>query len=401
MSEIRVNIADANGAINGELHGSFTDALLASLMAEPEIVDEFRTALTRFVKPTETWTPLGSFRKGENLESYDAGILAIDLTARVIGIESTYSNASMEGSVRVDSEFGDFADEDGYVYIPYRLPNDWRIVHGIPGFEGLAAVRRRERGSVRQADFRPILFGEPLFAFVLSELTNSEDLDSDGLFAVVHSKWLMTPRDELFGMTPRQVMFEKRRTIDFDLHTRSLQYSFTKLCPKPIPAEFHAYRYAGFGSHEIIVYYDFVREIIGFALNEIDNNKSQDENERITRLKIFAENWWQTPSDDFRRAPVRIVEAERKRLNLTLSAEECLIDDNCPCCIAMYEDFDTPVFWHLDGCNMDEQYEFSLYDTHEEWQAEQERFHQFDADFAAGKYDDLKDDFILDDTPPF
>lgn len=402
MSEIRINIADNGDVISGELHRSFIDALLASLMAEPETIDEFRVALTRFVKPTETWTPLGSFRRSENLEPYDAGILAIDLAARVIGIDSTYSSATMEGRVKVDAEFSDFAEVDGCVYIPYRLPQDWRIIHGIPGFEGAVSVSRRERADVKQVDLRHVLYGEPLIDFVIEHLSLSPDLETEDLYQKIHAEWLMTTRDDLLGKSPREVLFEKRQTIDFDLYTRELQYSFTKLCPKPIPPESFGYRNAGFGSHEIIVYYEFVRDIISHVLTGFEQERSMPFEQRRQRLKEFADLWWISTNAEFSRKPGEVIEAERKRLNLTLSAQECLVDDDCPCCIAMYEDFDTPVFWHLDGCNMDDQFEFSLYETRDEWEAEQERYRQMDAEFAARKYiDSGTDDVIVDDEPPF
>ena len=150
MSEIRVNISDASETIHGDLHGSYTDALVAALAAEPETIEEYKHALSRFVKETDGWTPLKMFRHGEDLEPWDAGILAIDLPSRVIGCESTYTYASAEGSVRVEAEFSDFDDDnDGYVHVPYRLPDDWLIINSIPFFEGTSSVRRRSTARYR------------------------------------------------------------------------------------------------------------------------------------------------------------------------------------------------------------------------------------------------------------
>ena len=56
-----------------------------------------------------------------------------------------------------------------------------------------------------------------------------------------------------------------------------------------------------------------------------------------------------------------------------------MIDENCPCCVALAEDFDTPMFWFLDGCNMEDRFEFSSFKTIEAWKADQlerENFHR-------------------------
>jgi len=42
MSELRINILDVNRAINGTLHGSLADFILAGLAAEPEISKNWR-----------------------------------------------------------------------------------------------------------------------------------------------------------------------------------------------------------------------------------------------------------------------------------------------------------------------------------------------------------------------
>ena len=46
-----------------------------------------------------------------------------------------------------------------------------------------------------------------------------------------------------------------------------------------------------------------------------------------------------------------------------------IVDEDCEDCQALAEDFDTPMFWHLDGCNMHEGFEFSFYKTREEFEA--------------------------------
>jgi hypothetical protein len=397
MSEIRINILDHNGSIHGTLHGSFTDALLASLMAEPETIAEFKLALERFEKPTETWTPLGSFKYGKSFEPYDAGILIIDLAGRLICCESTYSYASREGSVRIDSEFSDYADDDGYVYVPYKIPNDWRIVGTVLEFEGMSEVARRERSKTPFFDARTFLYGQPMITFLLTKLSAAADLDSEDLFVEIHAEWLMTPCEGLFGKTPREVLLEKNDFIGYDLDTRSRQYSFTKVCPKPIPVSSSAYRFAGFGTNEIVIYYDLVRELLYRAVELLKIETDLNHEGRTSRLEQIRDHWLESDNPEFRRPPREIIENERRRLNMTSTAHEVLIDEDCPCCVALSEDFDTPMFWYLDGCNLEDRFEFSFELTRAEWEAEQERSRQFNADFDAGKYNSLAEDR----EPPF
>jgi hypothetical protein len=41
------------------------------------------------------------------------------------------------------------------------------------------------------------------------------------------------------------------------------------------------------------------------------------------------------------------------------------------------------VFWHLDGCNMDDDFAFSFHRTRQEWEAEQREWEEFDRAFNA------------------
>ena len=84
MSYVKINIADRNETISGEVHGSEGDALVAALSAEPETIAELGHALSRFINPHGAESPFARFFRHEDYEPYDAGILIIDLAARVV-----------------------------------------------------------------------------------------------------------------------------------------------------------------------------------------------------------------------------------------------------------------------------------------------------------------------------
>ena len=402
MSMIRVNISDRDEAISGDLHGSMTEPLIATLTAEPETIAEFETALQRFVKCESDWKTLQWFKKYERLEPYDAGIVAIDLASRTVGYETTYSYPMAEGSVRVPSEFADsadFADYNGDVWIPYKVPDDWMFIETMPCYEGMRIGRREDRQKQMPFDARPILFGRAMIKHLVEAIANASDLDAEDLIADIHASWLMTRRADLRDRTPRELLFEKRDFISFDLHSRSLQWSFTKVCPAPLSKESFAYANAGFGIHEWVLYYDLIRHLLDDALQRRMSGEIFDLESEIERLSKVRDEWMSSPDPESSgRIPSEIIELERRRINMTASAQEMLIDENCPCCVALSEDFDTPMFWHLDGCNMDDRFEFSCFQTVEEYEADKLEFEKFNAEY---KQKHLEDKWVGEEEAPF
>jgi hypothetical protein len=393
MSYIRLNIADQHQTIHEEVHGYFGDALVAALTAEPETVGEFVASLARFIK-AESESPFAGFRQGEDFEPYDAGVVVIDLAARVVAVESSYSRPSTEGSFRVVS---DFAEED--VYVPYRLSDEWLFVYSIPEYEGVRGRRREEREAFTRLDAREILYGRALLEFIARECLETRGAGDGELFTKIHAKWLTTKRKDLRGRSPREALLEKREFIDADLHSRALQWSFTKECPPPLPLDSNAYRFSGFGTDEIVIYYDLVRRLLDESFEPAGAGVSLED--AVGRLERVKDAWLCEPNEDYHgRTPSQVIESERRRVNIAASASEMIVDEDCEVCQAAAEDFDTPMFWHLDGCNMDEDFEFSFYRTREEFEAEQLRLEEFnkefDRDWQAGKYDKLFDEPLID-----
>lgn len=379
MSYVRFSISDRDGAVSGDLHGSMTEPMIAALTAEPETIAEFESALHRYIKSESDWPPLHGFRKHEDLEPYDAGIVAIDLPSRTVGYETTYSYPCAEGSVRVWSEF---AEDPEAIHVPYRLPDDWKFIETVPLYKGTRISRREERSKRPPFDARPVLYGRPMIEHFARSIADAPTLDSEDLFADIHASWLMTKRGDLRGMSPRDVLFERRDFIDFDLHTRSLQWSFTKVPPPALSKESFAYQNAGFGTHEWVLYYDLIRHLLRDAAERRESGDAVDLEVEIARLSAVRDNWLHSPdSESWGRLPIEVIDLERRRINLTATAAEILIDENCPCCVALAEDFDNPMFTHLDGCNMDDRFEFSPYKTVEEWEAERRRWEEFDREF--------------------
>ena len=96
MSEMTFTVRDADRAIHSHQHGSLLDLLVAGLSAEPETIEELDAALLRFVQPGP-FKPLAGWQEGACDEPYDAGICVLDLSARLVATESTYSTPIRSG----------------------------------------------------------------------------------------------------------------------------------------------------------------------------------------------------------------------------------------------------------------------------------------------------------------
>ncbi len=394
MSEVKLNLIDSQEILHGTIHGSVADACVAALSAEPETLAELTSALARYIKPLDDHSPFAAFHSSVHsslsssrdtpldTEPWDAGIVVIDLAARIVASESTYSMPGGSGEVRYHD--GTKATD---ISLLYRLPDDWLFVNSVEAYRWSRERRAEKRLAKRPLDARAVLYGAPLLDCVVNECGKIEvseaAADSDGTgpaasgeiedpllgeLSSIHSRWLTTPREDLDGRSPRDVMLAKQDFIDFDLHTRSLQWSFQDEGPPCLAKDSHAYRFAGFGTHEWVIYYDLVRHLLWSAATGGRSGLPPHAGREtlIARLEELKCDWLERPHRDYDgRTPAILIENERRRLPIALRPRDMIIDEDCPVC-QMFGDETTPLgmgvgFWHLDGCNMDDDFAFSPY----------------------------------------
>ena len=443
MSEVKLNLLDAERTLVGTVHGSIADACVAALTAEPETIVELEAALARYVKPVDQAGAFKSFRSGTEIdtEPWDAGVVIIDLESRVVSAESSYSQPQPEGEV-----FYHDGTQSTDVSVLYRVPKEWKFFNSLIEYEPYRQRRGNEYAAYPPLDARNVLYGRALLEFIVTNVRQTsvwrERADYDSLIGIgnskrlnndeavsdqqiegsedrpfrendpnqeaianeiseIHARWLMTPRDDLRGHSPRDVLLAKREFIDFDLHTRELQWSLQGEGPPCLTQQSFAYRFAGFGTHECVVYYDLVRHLLWNALTchrfgsgdsspQISSPMLTDadcDSDRIdaelSRLEAIKTSWLENPLADFSgRTPANIIESERRRLPLALGKREMIIDEDCYTCVMMANDPNMgPGFWHLDGSHMDEDFAFSDFLTREEWEAENRRRENFNKEF--------------------
>ena len=442
MSEIKLNLTDAQQIIHGTIHGSIADSTVAALSAEPETIAELEAALARFIKPDPTIGPFASFHKCSDIdeEPWDAGIMIVDLAARIVACESTYSQPRRQGEVNYHN--GVCATD---IQVLYCLPDDWIFLNTIAEYQGLRD-RRHERLANPPLNPRAILYGAPLLEFIsrecmalnyslangtalldvqkavpnsalvhstensgasISSMTaDSQVATSDACagddaiqeqiareISTLHARWLITPRDDLRGQTPREVLLSRREFIDQELHTRELQWSLQGEGPPCLATDSFAYRFAGFGTHEWVIYYDLVRYLFWsaatlrrFCSDDLSHQLRAVEQEALTaRLEELKNEWLDQPQSDFDgRIPAILIENERRRLPIAMLGRDMVIDDDCPVCQMMAAETGLGLevgFWHLDGCNMDEDFAFSSFQTIAEWEADRREWEEFNKKF--------------------
>lgn len=421
MSEIKLNLIDADQILVGTTHGSIGDRCVAALAAEPETIAELETALTRYIKPCDDSSLSVTFRSDTCIddEPWDAGILIIDLAARIIASESTYSQPGPTGQVEYHD--GNCATD---VSVVYRLPEDWLFLNSCEFYEGLRDERCRERAAKPPLDARAILYGRPLLEFIVREtipLINTRPIcaaaktvtvatapapraepneagdaqavnESYQAVSALHARWLMSPRNDLRGQSPREILFARRESIDFDLDSRAMQWSLLGEGPPTLATDSYAYRFGGFGTHEWVVYYDLVRHLIwnavrsdkfaGRSLKKQSDQFLQNNLEvTIEELERLKTSWLEGPEPEYDgRTPAIIIENERRRLPIAMRPRDMVIDEDCPMCQMMADESALGLgvgFWHLDGSHMDDDFIFSPFATREEWEAEQRHWREF------------------------
>lgn len=422
MSEVRLNIIATNDAIHGTTHGSVADAIVAALSAEPETIVELEAALQRFINPVDDYRPFASFHAGADEEAWDAGIVIVDLAARIVAVQSSYSAPQAQGEL----QYNDGAKATD-VSLFYRVPADWLFVYSLDEYKSARDKRGVQRADAPPFDVRQVLYGPAMIQFIVSECAASGGaLDSspsgndesggavdsslsdtgarpswnpqsaianpqfagpqsEDPIAEIHARWLMTPRADLRRQTPREVMLAKLDFIDFDLHTRELQWSLLGEGPPPLARDSFAYRFAGFGSHEYVLDYDLMRHLLSECLQRVQSEDPIDVAAESSRLNKVKEAWLNSPQRELDgRVPSAIIESERRRIPLVMSAKSMMIDENCELCQMLAGETGEelgPAFWHLDGCNMDEGFVFSFHRTREEWEEEERRRKEFDEEF--------------------
>jgi hypothetical protein len=440
MSEVCLVVREAERDWSGTIHGSCADRAVAALSADPVTIDELALAMARFAKPAPERRFFASFSRGLRAEPYDAGLVVIDLLARLVVVDSTYSAPGPEGFVRYHNGRSCTTKD-----LRYHLADDWLFVRDGDNWEHVAEKRRRDRATNPDRDTREVFYGRPLLEFVGRECfaafvrrdeiaagvraqtaararirrakefnvapdscNESEQNDEESTPTTwpgherdasafrdalkdIHAAWLLTPRDDLGGESPREVALRRHKHINWDLEDRCRQWSSLGECPPGLAKSSHAFLHGGFGTHELVEYYGLVRELLWSCWEQLTEPAQSPKSGRlpeffsvgdfltteVSRLGGIREAWLDAPDPEFHgRTPRSIIASERARLPEAVSGHDAIVDPDCPCCQMMGE-LSGPMFWHLDGSEMDDEFAFDMqHRTLEEWAAERKEWEE-------------------------
>lgn len=428
MSEVRLVLRDANETRSGTVHGSQIEVYVAALSCDPTTLAELNAAIDRFALESPDKGHFAWFSKELNDEPWDAGLVVIDLAAKLVVQESTYTWYGHGGHV----EHRASENREGQA-IGYGVTNEWHFLTRALDWNACADRRRREFAANPPIDVREVVYGEVMMSFMVRECVSefrrrdeirkqvhAEMIDrrqqwienyakkpqpepttqtleelaspSEGqpLFERVfydtirdiHARWLLAPCSNLNGDTPREAMRRFRSHISNDMRSREYQWQVNEECPPGLSPESHAFQFGGFGTNELVMHYDYVREILWACWSRLEEMSSEQFEAidieahvagELPRLREVGELWLNSPWEETpHKTPRQIIDRERARL--PDGGSYVPIDPDCPCCQAMAE-MPGIGFWHLDGSGMDDIFAFSLYhETVEDWQKEQDEY---------------------------
>jgi hypothetical protein len=190
----------------------------------------------------------------------------------------------------------------------------------------------------------------------------------------IHRKWLMTPCPAFNGRTPRDELHIAKDWVS-DLSTNQRYRMEHGLRPIPLPREFLGYQNAPMGPHEVILYFEACRTLLGSGWYWLTQNPQYESAADLElRLKETMKEvlltWWNTAQEDGL-SPADIIQAERERMPLLAPEDQHPESCDCPICDAIASGKFGPSFLYFDGhhLELEDDFAFSLSSTLEEWES--------------------------------
>jgi len=308
-----------------------------------------------------------------------------------------------------DQSFAMVVDDSGDQHGPLsvHLPPWWEIHENV---DAIAIDEPRQTSINRPHVNRDILFGEPLldyltlriFSAVRSETWLNGDADTNvrtryDFTISVHRDWLMTPREDLGGRMPRQLLHGAHSWIDRVVWSQRVR--FEDGAPMVAASDDVAgYETAPMGSEEMVVYFDLCRELIEAGWSWCSGEQTQPAWKQEPEFQSALVDFLRETKDEWMREPFEggsppsfIVECSRRRVprgagvpivGMTQQqSEQHVVDCDCPICEMMADGMFGIGFTSLDGhhLDLDGEFAFSMYETREEWQEMLQEYEDFSA----------------------
>ncbi|HVJ67243.1 MAG TPA: hypothetical protein VM510_04620, partial [Caulifigura sp.] len=231
--------------------------------------------------------------------------------------ESTYSAFTHHGQV----EFHVGCSATGH-WLRFHLADDWQIRPESGWFP--SAARPTPQSETDPIDERRVLFGR-IPEFIVLAMSRHSSLRSGSpearreILRAIHIEWLMPPRDDLGGRSPREILVDERHEhINHDVQNQSEHWSCLRKAPPGLPRESEAYRFAGFGTAEIVLYYELVRDLLWLSAGRFSQREIPDVElpAEAEFLKRAMQDWLNDPANELThpRTAAQVIDLERRRL---------------------------------------------------------------------------------------
>lgn len=311
-----------------------------------------------------------------------------------------------------DQAFAMVVEESGQQHWPLsvHLPPWWELFEQTDP-DAMDKVRETPLSIPRVN--REVLFGAAMIedlAKRILDIVESDEWRSKGAseqvserydFTVrVHRDWLMTPRQDLSGLMPRQMLHGAVTWLDHVTWAQRLRFEDQGQIVA-LSTSASGYDEAPMGREEVVMYYDLCRELIGagwewcvaqgIGLQDVAG-RLRREHELVAFLIGVNDEWLMSPLEGG--SPPRfIIECSRRRVprgagaaiaGMTeREADEHVIDCDCPICNMMADGMFGTAFVGIDGhhLELDDEFAFSLQETREEWEEKQREYAEMSADF--------------------
>ena len=369
MNSIDLLIADRTVCLRGSLAAEWAGAVIASLSADPVTWEELQYALGRFVVADERTTDLGLHSISAPQPAARGGTVpvpdcVIDLPGRLLLTHWDQVRDPIPAG-RVGS------DKSEFLLLRYHLNSDWLISSDFAHWPRRAEQRRREGAARWTVDPRTSLYGSPLLTFLVqrsgalvSEPDSPAATPADGRGPVevlpdehwqaarkVFCDWLEQRPAELHDRSVRNVLEQEMEHLSSDLEDRESQWVRTGKSPLGLRETDTAYRCAGVGPHEAILYEEMVMFLLGAytrRLADAADTRGELAGE-VDWLRERRDEWlWRTDDEDLMgKSPREIIDQERRRIPLVVDDAHDVQHDDCPLCQMMISDEGRPVFWRL------------------------------------------------------
>jgi hypothetical protein len=380
MTTSRLTVRTAEGVWQGEVDDWTCLVVLAALSAEPETFGELAEAVRRY-QPEHRLFDQHRQTAADDEAAADGAWCLIDVSGRTVVAGADVELPDPRGAYQADPD----EDAEGFPIVWLATPEDWLLRQAGDDWRAVVAARASGRAAVPSVDARAALFGRPLLehlAHGVLAATAAGAVDENRepeLTRAIHAGWLLTARADLGGRTPREVLLADRDRLGLDLDQRAHQWSRQGHAVPALSPDSTAYRLGGFGTTEVVLYFDMVRALLAEAWR-LTREGPLPPPQLVERLAEFRDRWLHEPDVEDGppfMTPAELIESERRRMPVTGDGSH--LDCDCPLCQAMAEGEFGPSFMWFDGhhLELEDEFAFSLCRTREEWDRQQEEDRKF------------------------